>query len=583
MKRVELFLPVILAVTFVSACGQTTGQTSADESGADACPLTSVNGSPAQPMCYRVVDEYKMYQGDIILGRVDDDEHRSLVGNANYMRYHKWTNGVVPYAIDPALPNPARVQAAIQHYAERTAVRWVPRTSEADFVLFHPRPGISCSSSLGRVGGQQLIELDVNCGTPEIIHEMGHAIGLWHEQCRGDRDQWITILWDNVMPDYKFNFNQDPANAQDFGAYDYDSIMHYRGDAFSANGQPTMVRKVGSGPLGQGKVLSEGDRAGIASLYGDGGTSSGFTLVGVKNAIAAGPARGAGPVYVFDASNGRVVGNLNPYPGFAGGVSVAVGDVNGDGVLDVVTGAGAGGGPHIAVFNGRDGSHLTDFFPYEPSFRGGVFVAVGDVNGDGAADIVAGTGVGGGPRVVVFDGRTGGRLADFFAYESTFRGGVLVAAADVDGDGRAEVLTGTGPGGGPRVRVLKFSGSTNWAIADFFAYDASFRGGVNIGSGDVDGDGRADVITGTGVGGGPHVIARRGTDTNATLASFFAGDSSSRAGVLVAGTRFAGQPAVVTGLGPGGDGNVRVYGSGGTLLWQAQINPGSTGAAVGAF
>jgi hypothetical protein len=96
---------------------------------------------------------------------------------------------------------------------------------------------------------------------------------------------------------------------------------------------------------------------------------------------------------------------------------------------------------------------VRSFFAYEPDFREGVYVVGADVNGDGKADIVTGTGVGGGPLVKVFDGARGSLLASFFAYESTFRGGVVATAADIDGDGKAEIITGAGVGGGPLVKV----------------------------------------------------------------------------------------------------------------------------------
>jgi VCBS repeat-containing protein len=115
-------------------------------------------------------------------------------------------------------------------------------------------------------------------------------------------------------------------------------------------------------------------------------------------------------------------------PLFAGGVHVAAGDVNGDGRADIVTGAGAGGGPHVKAFDGMTGVEIRSFFAYDPLFAGGVQVGAGDVNGDGRADIVTGAGPGGGPHVKVFDGVTGGLLMSFFAYDPAFLGGVFVGA-----------------------------------------------------------------------------------------------------------------------------------------------------------
>ena len=197
--------------------------------------------------------------------------------------------------------------------------------------------------------------------------------------------------------------------------------------------------------------------------------------------------------------------------GFTGGVRVASGDVNGDGIHDLIVGPGAGAVPHVKVFDGRTGQLFHSFFAYDVGFTGGVFVAAGDVNGDGAADIVTGSGAGAGPHVKVFDGRTGGDIRSFFAYAVSFTGGVHVAAGDLDGDGKAEIVTGAGPGGGPHVKV--FDGATGAETRNFFAFDPGYTGGIYVaahpGSGGLLPSGPRNFavsrIVGGGPGGGPHV------------------------------------------------------------------------------
>src|SRR5207302_1596883 len=182
-------------------------------------------------------------------------------------------------------------------------------------------------------------------------------------------------------------------------------------------------------------------------------------------------------VKVFSGVGGSVLRSFAAYSAdFTGGVFVAAGDVNGDGKADVITGAGAGGGPHVRVWSGADGTLLRQFYAYGVKFRGGVSVAAGDVNGDGKADVVTGAGPGGGPHVEVFSGATGAVLRSFFAYAPAFTGGVFVAAGDVNGDGHADVVTGAGAGGGPRVEV--FDGVTGAVRSSFFAAGATFAGGV---------------------------------------------------------------------------------------------------------
>jgi FG-GAP-like repeat/FG-GAP repeat len=301
--------------------------------------------------------------------------------------------------------------------------------------------------------------------------------------------------------------------------------------------------------------------------------------------IVTGPGAGTGPrVRVFSGNNPpNVLADFLAYsPEFTGGVRVAVGDVNHDGVADIVTAAGPGGGPHVRVFSGGGPPTLTSlasFFAYDPGFTGGVFVAVGDVDGDGFADIVTGPDVGGGPHVRIFSGRAlvgrGGplMLAEFFAYPPSFTGGVRVAVADVDGDGFADVVTAAGPGGGPHVRV--FSGRAlvglggPLELASFFAYVPSFTGGVFVAAGDVNGDSFADVVTGADAGGGPHVRAFSGGNPPAltSLASYFAYASDFIGGVRVAvGNVDGARPSeIVTAAGRGGGAHVAGFTGSGSL------------------
>jgi uncharacterized protein GlcG (DUF336 family) len=236
----------------------------------------------------------------------------------------------------------------------------------------------------------------------------------------------------------------------------------------------------------------------------------------------------------------------------------------------IVTAADSGGGPHVRVLNTSDGSQRFSFFAFDPAFRGGVRVAAGDVTGDGVPDIVAAAGPGGGPHVRVFDGATGaplpGAIGSFFAYDPSFTGGVFVAAGDVTGDGRADVITGAGSGGASHVRV--FDGATGAPLAGplggFLAFDAGFIGGVSVAVGDITGDGRGDVITGAGAGGGPHVRvfdAVTGAQLPGSIGSFFAYGPGFSGGVFVAAgdANADSQVDLITGAGAGGGPHVRIF------------------------
>lgn len=129
----------------------------------------------------------------------------------------------------------------------------------------------------------------------------------------------------------------------------------------------------------------------------------------------------------FDGS-GQEIWQKRPYETFRGDVNLTAGDVNGDGTPDAIFGASAGGGPHVRVLSGVDGSELKSFFAYDPQFQGGVYVAGGDTNNDGKAEIITGAGPGGGPHVRVWDAASGVVIQSFFAGPADYTGGVRVAS-----------------------------------------------------------------------------------------------------------------------------------------------------------
>jgi subtilisin family serine protease len=274
--------------------------------------------------------------------------------------------------------------------------------------------------------------------------------------------------------------------------------------------------------------------------------------------LISGTDAGGGPhVRVFDTESGAVIRDLFPYSSeFRGGVRVASGDITGDGVPDILTAAGTGGGPHVKVIDGVTFNDVQSFFAFDPALRDGVYLASGDVNGDGRDDLVTAAGAGGGPRVTVRSGIDSRVLFDFFAYSPLYTGGVQVAVGDVNGDGFGDIITGTGAGGGPNVKV--FNGRDGTAFASFFAYAPEFTGGVYVAAGDTDGDGRAEVITGPGAGGGPQVNLYSGAALAANdprpIESFFAYPEDFFGGVRVGATDVDGDylADILTGAGVGG-------------------------------
>jgi SpoIID/LytB domain protein len=277
-----------------------------------------------------------------------------------------------------------------------------------------------------------------------------------------------------------------------------------------------------------------------------------------QDRIVTGADSGGGPHVAIYTADGSVVhsGWYAYGAGFTGGVRVAVCNLYGDGApYEIVTAAGPGGAPHVRTFGSLGQPISPQFMAYDERFSGGVYVACGDVDGDGQDEIVTGAGAGGGPHVRVWESNGTPMGTGFFAYSPSFGGGVRVAVARLNGAGNPpSIITGAGPGGGPHVRVW-----TNTSLpvgTGFFAYSPAFSGGVYVAGGDVTGDGVAELVTGAGESGLDHVrvMNANGDDVKPGYLAFQSGNDH---GARVAVGRF-GAPGVVAGAGKGSAPMVRV-------------------------
>ena len=235
---------------------------------------------------YEVVDGQAVYASDIILGTADEAAahapSRDRLRPLDDRRVRRlapvpaellWPGGIIPYVIDDDVPHPEWILEAMRLWNEQTVVEFVDKTTERDYLRFAVRETGGCTAVSGRGwdGGERIMPIGPSgCSVPITLHELGHAIGMGHENQRRDRDRYLRLFGENIHP-ARHNWRRSWFNLADIGPYDYRSVMHYgfSSDDLRRHGHILMADSIPPGmPMGQTVELSPGDIDSVARLYG---------------------------------------------------------------------------------------------------------------------------------------------------------------------------------------------------------------------------------------------------------------------------------------------------------------------------
>lgn len=239
----------------------------ADPAKQDSAPKQA-QAQPPKTLDYEIqADGLVVTFGDIVLG-APKSEKMAMHGVIAPPVLKLWDTTEIPYHIQPTVKNPERILQALENF-NSTPISFVPYQSQADAIVFEP--GLeNCKSYLGQVGGLQPIWISEDCDTPELTHEIMHALGFIHEQSRTDRDSFIEILFDNIDDKYKSQFAMVP---QDLmlpligTTFDYQSVMLYNPSAFAKQVGLKTLRSKNTNEILPANGLSKQDIERLIKVY----------------------------------------------------------------------------------------------------------------------------------------------------------------------------------------------------------------------------------------------------------------------------------------------------------------------------
>lgn len=211
-------------------------------------PAAETTKTPPGAIYFQVKEGWAVAQGDMLIGKLTNEGRDLRAGYFKADKMKVWPQTEIAIIIDPGFPDPERVEQALKQIEAVSPFRFVPFTNQQDGLVFEQADEL-CASYLGRVGGFQPIMLARNCNKQQITHEVMHALGFAHEHSKPDRDQYVNIVWENIDPDFKAQFDIIPREMLPAifpPGFDYQSIMLYPSQAFAKENDLITIQSLDS-------------------------------------------------------------------------------------------------------------------------------------------------------------------------------------------------------------------------------------------------------------------------------------------------------------------------------------------------